>query len=70
MKVAIPFFWGGGEGGDRGSRNLGGSSASSKLLTTKDNKKLMIYMQFSYSMTPPPRARVSGSAPAWYVGTI
>ena len=31
MKVAIPFFgWvgGGGEGGVRGSRNIGGSSAS------------------------------------------
>ena len=28
---------------------------------TKDSQKLMIYMQFSYSVTPPPQ--VSGSAP-------
>ena len=31
-------------------------------------KKLMIYMQFSYSVTPPPR--VSGSAPAKVVQII
>ena len=48
------FFGGGGEGGVRGSRNLGGGSASFKLLTTKDSQKLMIYMQFSHSVTPPP----------------
>ena len=55
------FFFLGGGGGVRGSWNLGGSSTSFKLSTTKDSKKLMIYMQFSYSVTPPPR--VSGSAP-------
>ena len=46
MKMAIPsFFLGGGggggrEGGVRGSRNLGGGSASFKLLTTKGSQKL------------------------------
>ena len=35
MKVAIPFE-GGGDGGVSGSRNLGGSSTSFKLSTTKD----------------------------------
>ena len=54
MKMAS--FWGG--GGVRGSRNLGGGSASFKLSTTKDSND----MQLSYSVTPPPR--VSGSAPA------
>ena len=34
MKVAIPFFGGGGDG------NLGGSSTSFKLSTTKDSQKL------------------------------
>ena len=41
MKVAIPFGC-----HARGSRNLGGSSASFKLL--------MYVIQFSYSMIPPP----------------
>ena len=46
---AWPDPGGGGKGeGVRGSRNLGGGSASSKLSTTKDSQKLMIYMQFSY----------------------
>ena len=67
MKVTISsfFFWGGGgggggegrEGGHRCQRNqnFGGSSASFKWSTTKDSQKLMIYMQFSYSVTPPPQ---------------
>ena len=55
------FFWGGGGGeggGVRGSRNLGGSSTSFKLWTTKVS---IIIMHFSYSVTLPPQ--VSGSAP-------
>ena len=61
MKMASLFLGGGGGGGGggvRGSRNLGGGSASFKLSTTKDSND----MQLSYSVTPPPR--VSGSAPA------
>ena len=46
MKMAIPFFLGGGggerEGGVKGSQNLGKSSASFKRSTTKDSQKLMI----------------------------
>ena len=47
MKMTIPFFFlgggggGGGPGGDvRGNRNLGGSSATFKLSTTKDRPPL------------------------------
>ena len=47
------FFEGGGD--VRGSLNLGGSSTSFK-------SKKFNFMQFSYSVTPPPRA--SGSATA------
>ena len=46
MKMVIPW-----EGGVRGSQNLRGSSASFKVLTTRDSKKIMIYMQFSYFVT-------------------
>ena len=45
VKVAIPFFLGG--GGVRGSRNLGGSSASFKRSTTK-------YGVFLFHDPPPP----------------
>ena len=41
VKMANSFLGGGGrEGGVRGSRNFGGSSASFKLSTTKDSRKL------------------------------
>ena len=58
MKMAIFFFWGGGGGGRegdvRGSRNLGGGSASYKLSTTKDSQKLMIYAVFLFCDPPSP----------------
>ena len=66
MKMAVPFFLGGG-GGGRGCqriKNLGKSSTSS---TTKDSQKLMI-LQFSNFVTPPPR--VSGSAPVRHGGPL
>ena len=46
MKMAIPFLGG-------GSRNLGGGSASFKLLTTKDSKKQMIYYAVFLFRDPP-----------------
>ena len=55
MKVAISSFFGGGGGrGVRGSRNLGGSSASFKLSTTKDSHKLMIHAVFLFRNPPSP----------------
>ena len=40
MKVAIPFGGGGGGRGVSGSRNLGESSASFNLSTTKDSNDI------------------------------
>ena len=67
VKMAIPFFLGGGGGGGEGRgvskevKTLGKALPSSfKWSTTKDSQKLMI-MQFSNFVTPP--HRVSGSAP-------
>ena len=55
--MAIPFFFwggGGGKGGSvRGSRKLGGSSASYKLSTTKDSQKY-IYPVFLFRDPPSP----------------
>ena len=60
MKMAIPFFWGGGrEGVSEEVENLGEAPPliNCRLPRTVKN----IYIQFSYSVTPPPR--VSGSTP-------
>ena len=56
MKVAIPFFFGGG-GGREGGREGGEvktlqSSASSKLLTIKDSQKLMLFRDPSPGVSP------------------
>ena len=63
MKMAIPFFLGGGEGGREGvseeAENLGEAPPLINCQLPRTVKN--IYMQFSYSVTPPPR--VSGSAP-------
>ena len=63
MKMSIPYFFGGGRRGvSEEVETLG--EALPLLLTTKGSQKLMIYMQFSFSTTPPPQ--VSGSAPGHY----
>ena len=67
MKMANSFFFGGGGGG----RGKGGEEVETlgeappllnyRLPKTVENYDNQIYIQFSYSMTPPPR--VSESAP-------
>ena len=58
MKVAIPFG-GGGEGG--GCQEVETLGKALPPLIYRLPRTVMIYKQFSYSVTPPPR--VSGSTP-------
>ena len=53
MKVAIPFG-GGGRGCQRKSKPWGKSSASFKISTTKDSRKLMMYNAVFLFCDPPP----------------